>query len=193
MNIYIYVYIYILLSLFFVSVSLSMKKHGQYILYKLIFLVRGQRVAKRKNCILLQTSFYRVNIEGLPPTDVHIEDYFFLLFCRHEEEIKTLLPSLSNNCSLHFVSLYYYLFFLAFATEQLLTLFPLLSNNCSLYFCKDVPHKCTQISLFNRVVQIWNDVPHDIIVVEKLSIFKRRIYEFDVKKYCIGRAFTQPI
>ena len=32
---------------------------------------------------------------------------------------------------------------------------------------------------FNRIVQIWNDVPHDIIVVEKISIFKRRIYKFD--------------
>ena len=49
---------------------------------------------------------------------------------------------------------------------------------------------CHKHHFFNRIVKIWNDVPSEIIMIETLKKFKERIFEYDVTKFCIGRAFT---
>ena len=49
---------------------------------------------------------------------------------------------------------------------------------------------CHKYHFFSRIVKIWNAVPTEIITIEKLAVFKKRIYDFDVKNFCIGRAFV---
>ena len=49
---------------------------------------------------------------------------------------------------------------------------------------------CHKYHFFNRIVRIWNSLPSEIVNKEKLCMFKDIIYTFDVKTFCIGRAFT---
>ena len=49
---------------------------------------------------------------------------------------------------------------------------------------------CHKYHFFNRTIKVWNDVPANIITIDSLNLFKKRIFEYDVKKFCIGRALT---
>ena len=49
---------------------------------------------------------------------------------------------------------------------------------------------CHKYHFFNRIVNIWNCVPEDIVILTKLGEFKSKIVTFNVKRYCIGRAFA---
>ena len=49
---------------------------------------------------------------------------------------------------------------------------------------------CHKHHFYNRIVRVWNTLPSEIVNKEKLSMFKEIIYSFDVKTFCIGRAFT---
>ena len=48
---------------------------------------------------------------------------------------------------------------------------------------------CHKYHFFNRIVNMWNHVPEDIVIAEKLCLFKSKISTYNVKPYCIGRAF----
>lgn len=47
---------------------------------------------------------------------------------------------------------------------------------------------CHLYHFFNRIAKIWNDLPSDIVNIQRLDVFKLRVFDFDVKRYCIGRA-----
>ena len=49
---------------------------------------------------------------------------------------------------------------------------------------------CHKYHFFNRVIRIWNSLPSDIVTIEKFHTFKNRVFDFDVRRFCIGRAFT---
>ena len=49
---------------------------------------------------------------------------------------------------------------------------------------------CHKYHFFNRIVNIWNCVPEDIVILTKLGEYKSKIVTFNVKRYCIGRAFA---
>ena len=49
---------------------------------------------------------------------------------------------------------------------------------------------CYKFHFFNRIVNIWNQLPEDIVTIPKLDVFKSKIYSIDVKPFCIGRAFS---
>ena len=49
---------------------------------------------------------------------------------------------------------------------------------------------CHKHHFFNRIVKIWNAVPAEIVTLTSLIVLKKCIYSFNVKSFCIGRAFT---
>ena len=49
---------------------------------------------------------------------------------------------------------------------------------------------CHKYHFFNRIIKIWNELPSEIVMLTRFDEFKDIIMLYDVKKYCIGRAFT---
>ena len=52
---------------------------------------------------------------------------------------------------------------------------------------------CHKYHFFNRIVNMWNSLPSDVVLLAKLCNFKTKIYELDSSSFCIGRAFSLDI
>ena len=49
---------------------------------------------------------------------------------------------------------------------------------------------CHKFHFFNRIIKIWNALPDDIVMSNKVDEFKNKVIYFNVEIYCIGRALT---
>jgi len=49
---------------------------------------------------------------------------------------------------------------------------------------------CHKHHFCNRIIKPWNELPEEIVNSDNVDIFKGHIKNLDVKRYCIGSAFT---
>ena len=47
---------------------------------------------------------------------------------------------------------------------------------------------CHKYHFFNRIVNVWNSLPSDVVLLVKLCNFKTKIFELDLFSFCIGCA-----
>ena len=47
---------------------------------------------------------------------------------------------------------------------------------------------CRKYFFINRIVNIWNSLPANLVEISSINVFKQQLKMYDLKVYCRGRA-----